>query len=117
MQFLNIFRPAGATAATGVPTPEQSAATDALAQSARRDRVLVFMGMLAPAPNGAMVTRNGDAYAVAEATRTLQSRGGFAFLNASSREEAIEIVKAFLNGAGDGECELLEVTTEPLKLD
>ncbi len=32
--------------------------------------------------------------------------GGFAILQASSREEAVERVKAFLKIAGDGECEL-----------
>ena len=34
---------------------------------------------------------------------------GYAFLNASSREEAIEFAKQFMAVAGDGVCELRQV--------
>ena len=35
--------------------------------------------------------------------------GGFALLQANSKEEAIELVKTFLKVAGDGECELRQL--------
>jgi hypothetical protein len=35
--------------------------------------------------------------------------GGFALLQAGSKEEAVERVKQFLHVAGDGECELRQV--------
>lgn len=35
--------------------------------------------------------------------------GGFAVLQARSKEEAIELVKQFLHVAGDGECELRQL--------
>jgi hypothetical protein len=35
--------------------------------------------------------------------------GGFAFLDADSKEEAIELCKAFLKVAGEGTCELRQV--------
>jgi hypothetical protein len=35
--------------------------------------------------------------------------GGFALMNLSSREELIELTKRFLEVAGDGECEILEM--------
>ena len=35
--------------------------------------------------------------------------GGFALLQANSKEDAIELVKQFLDVAGDGECELRQV--------
>jgi hypothetical protein len=35
--------------------------------------------------------------------------GGFALLEAKSKEEAIELVKQFLHTAGDGECELRQL--------
>jgi hypothetical protein len=39
--------------------------------------------------------------------------GGFALLQANSKEEAIELVKQFLHLAGDGECELRQVFDAP----
>jgi hypothetical protein len=35
--------------------------------------------------------------------------GGFAFLNAESKDEAIELCKAFLKVAGPGTCELRQI--------
>jgi hypothetical protein len=35
--------------------------------------------------------------------------GGFALLRANSKEEALEMVKNFLQVAGDGECELRQL--------
>jgi hypothetical protein len=35
--------------------------------------------------------------------------GGFAILQANSKEEAIELAKTFLQAAGDGECELRQL--------
>jgi hypothetical protein len=35
--------------------------------------------------------------------------GGFALLKASSKEEAIELTKRFLQVAGDGECEIRQI--------
>ena len=35
--------------------------------------------------------------------------GGFAILQADSKEEAVEYIKQFLKVAGDGECELRQV--------
>ena len=39
--------------------------------------------------------------------------GGFALLQANSKEEAIELVKQFLHDAGDGECELRQIYEAP----
>jgi len=39
--------------------------------------------------------------------------GGFAILNAASREEAIQITKDFLQVAGDGMCELRQLYEAP----
>ena len=35
--------------------------------------------------------------------------GGFAFLNAGSKEEAIELCKSFLKVAGPGTCEIRQI--------
>jgi hypothetical protein len=39
--------------------------------------------------------------------------GGFAILEASSKAEAIELTKTFLDVAGDGECEIRQLFTAP----
>jgi hypothetical protein len=35
--------------------------------------------------------------------------GGFAFLNADSKDEAIELCKVFLKAAGPGTCEIRQI--------
>jgi len=42
-------------------------------------------------------------------TESKEIVGGFALINANSKEEAIQYVKDFLQVAGDGECELRQV--------
>ena len=37
--------------------------------------------------------------------------GGFAILEAASKEEAIELARTFLGIAGDGECEIRQIFT------
>ena len=37
--------------------------------------------------------------------------GGFAILQANSKEEAIELARKFLDVAGDGECEIRQIFT------
>ena len=39
--------------------------------------------------------------------------GGFAILDAGSKQEAIELVKRFLDVAGDGECEIRQIFEAP----
>jgi hypothetical protein len=39
--------------------------------------------------------------------------GGFALLNAASKEEAIQLTRDFLKAAGDGECELRQLYEMP----
>ena len=50
-----------------------------------------------------MAVRFLSIYGVKELT------GGFAILNAKSKEEAIELTKGFLALAGDGECEVRQL--------
>jgi hypothetical protein len=42
-------------------------------------------------------------------TESKEVVGGFAILKANSNKEAIELVKNFLQAAGDGECELRQI--------
>jgi hypothetical protein len=42
-------------------------------------------------------------------TESKEVIGGLAILQASSKEEALELVKDFIRVAGDGECELRQI--------
>ena len=46
-------------------------------------------------------------------TESKEVVGGFAILEAKSKEEAIEMVRQFLRVAGDGECEIRQIFTAP----
>jgi hypothetical protein len=48
-------------------------------------------------------------------TESKEIVGGFAIMQAKSKEEAIEHVKQFIRVAGDGECELRQVFENPAK--
>ena len=46
-------------------------------------------------------------------TESKEVIGGFALLDAKSKDEAVELTKRFLEVAGDGECELRELYEVP----
>jgi hypothetical protein len=64
-----------------------------------------------PSAKGARVRRVGDKITVIDGpfAETKELVGGFALLQAKSKEEAIELVKTFLKVASDGECELRQL--------
>jgi hypothetical protein len=45
-------------------------------------------------------------------TESKEVVGGFAILEAKSKEDAIRLAREFLKVAGDGECELRQIFTE-----
>jgi hypothetical protein len=64
-----------------------------------------------PSARGARVRLSNDKVTVIDGpfAETKEVIGGFALLEAKSKEEAIELVKQFLHTAGDGECELRQL--------
>jgi hypothetical protein len=44
-------------------------------------------------------------------TESKEVVGGFAILEAATKEEAIELARTFLGVAGDGECEIRQIFT------
>jgi hypothetical protein len=64
-----------------------------------------------PSALGARVRRAGDKITVTDGP-FIESRevvGGFALLQANSKEEAIKLTKDFLQVAGEGECEIRQL--------
>jgi hypothetical protein len=108
MRFLSIYK----SAETGLPpTQEEMATMGKLIEDGMKAGYLVSVEGCLPSANGARIRRSGGTVTVTDGpfTEAKEVIGGFALMQASSREEAIEHVKQFLQVAGDGECELRQV--------
>ena len=72
-----------------------------------------------PSANGARVRLSNGNLTVTDGpfTESKELVGGFAILQANSKAEAIELVKGFLQAAGDGECEVRQVFEAPQNAD
>lgn len=105
MRYLTIWRPAAGEEGAP-PDPAHMAAMGKLVEEAMASGQLINTEPLAPRASGARVTLSGGRYTVSDET---ERAGGYAFLNAASREEAIEFCKQFMGHAGDGVVELRQV--------
>jgi hypothetical protein len=108
MRFLAIYR----TAETGVPpTPEHMAEMGRLIEEMTRAGVLLATEGCQPSALGARVRRSGATLSVTDGpfAETKEVVGGFALIQAKSKEEAIEWTKRFLKVAGDGESEIRQL--------
>src|SRR5689334_6894819 len=105
MRFLSIYK----SAETGVPpTEEHIAEMGALIEKGMKAGWLLATEGCLPSALGARVRRSGANVTVTDGpfTESKEIVGGFALIEASSKEEAIALCKDFLDVAGDGECEL-----------
>ena len=108
MRFLSIYK----TAETGTPpTPEEMSRMGQLIEEAMREGWLLGTEGCLPSAMGARVRRSGEKVTVSDGpfTESKELVGGFAILQAASKEEAIELCRRFLGVAGDGECELRQL--------
>jgi hypothetical protein len=89
-------------------SPEAMADMQGLVEESFRSGTLVLTGGLLPVKNGgARVRASGGQITIdGLSTEAKELTGGFAILQAKSREEAIQLTERFLKIAGDGECEL-----------
>jgi hypothetical protein len=64
-----------------------------------------------PTALGARVRQSDGKVTVTDGpfTETKEVVGGFALLKATSKEEAVELLKKFLSHVGEGECELRQL--------
>jgi len=106
MRYLSIYRPEAGVEG-GDPTPEMMAAMGRLIEEWTAKGKLISTEPLTPRDHCARVrlSPEGD-FSVAEET---VRAGGFAFLNADSKEEAVELCKSFLKVAGPGTCEIRQI--------
>jgi len=108
MRFLSIYM----TAERSVPpTKEEMDTMSKLVEDGMKAGYLLAVEGCMPSASGARVRRSGKKLTVTDGpfTEAKEVVGGLALLQANSKEEAIELVKEFLQVAGDGECELRQL--------
>ena len=105
MRYLTIYRPESGQEG-GMPSPAHMAAMGKLIEDMTRAGKLISTEPLTVRANCARVRLSNGEFTVSDET---ERAGGYAFLEADSREEAIELCKAFLKVAGDGTSEIRQV--------
>ncbi len=108
MRYMMIVKGDENFAASGPPPMELMEAIGKLGEEATKAGKMVSMGGLHHSSKGATIRLKGGKLITTDGpfTEAKEVVGGFAILNAKSREEVLELNKRFLNVAGDGECEI-----------
>lgn len=110
MLFLSLFTPA--VAPSGPPSAEHMAEMGRLIETMSKAGVLVATGGIKSRNTGMKIARRQDRVTAEDgpvAGSSLMPAAGYALLRASSREELARHVKTFLQVAGEGTCEIIEV--------
>jgi hypothetical protein len=112
MKFVSIYK----SKETGVPpsTEEMERMGKLIEEGMKAGYLLAVEGCL-PSATGARVRLSSGKVTVVDGpfTEAKEVVGGLAILQANSKAEAIQLVKNFLNIAGDGECELRQLYEAP----
>jgi hypothetical protein len=118
MRFLMIFKPdeeATKRNEAGVPpTQQEIAQMGKLIEEMAKAGVLLSTEGCQGSSKGARVRRSGERVTVTDGpfTEAKEIVGGFAIVKAKSKAEAIEWAKRFLDVAGNGESEILQLHEE-----
>jgi hypothetical protein len=108
MRFLSIYK---SVERNTPPTPKEMEKMGKLVEDGMKAGTLLATEGCMPSAKGARVRLSNKKVKVTDGpfTESKEVVGGFAILHANSKEEAIELVKGFLQVAGDGECELRQL--------
>jgi len=111
MRFLSIYKSVERNAP---PSQEEMARMGKLVEEGMKGGWLLGTEGCLPSALGARVRSSGGKLTVTDGpfTEAKEVVGGFAILEAKSKEEAIQLAKDFLRVAGDGECELRQLFGE-----
>lgn len=112
MRFLTIFSHVERHAP---PTQAEMEAMGKLIDQMKRDGTLITTEGCLPSALGARVRRSGDKVTVTDGpfAETKELVGGFAIIEAKSKEHAIELTRTFLQVAGDGVSEIRQLYEQP----
>lgn len=108
MRFLSIYK---AVERNTPPTQEEITAMGKLIEEGMKAGWLLGTEGCLPSKQGARVRRSEGKVTVTDGpfTESKELVGGFAILQADSKEEAIQLAKNFLSVVGQGECELRQL--------
>jgi hypothetical protein len=112
MRFLSIYK--GVERDTPPTTAEMATMGTFIEESAKAGWLLTTEGCQ-PSALGARVRLADGKVTVIDGpfTEAKEVVGGFAIIEASSKEEAVTWTRRFLEVAGDGECEIRQLYEEP----
>jgi hypothetical protein len=112
MRYLSIYR---STEKSVPPTQEEMAKMGKLVEDGFKAGYLLATEGCMPSATGARVRHNTGKLTVTDGpfTEAKEVIGGMAILKANSKQEAIELVKQFLQVVGEGECELRQLYEVP----
>ena len=112
MRFLSIFK---SVERTTPPSVELVSRMQQLIEEGMKSGELVATEGCLPSATGARVRLDAGKITVTDGpfTEAKELIGGFALLEAESKEEAIAIAKKFLAVAGEGECEIRQLCNTP----
>jgi hypothetical protein len=113
MRFLCIYKPAKPEGAP--PTEGEMEKMGKYIEESFKSGVLLATEGCLPSALGARVRKSNGQFKVTDGpfTEAKEIVGGFALIQAKSKEEAIQITKDFLNIAGDGETEVRQIYEPP----
>ena len=108
MRFLSVYSHAERNTP---PSADEMANMGKLIEEMMRSGNLISTEGCLPSALGARVRRAGSKTTVTDGpfTEAKEVIGGFALLEADSKEHAIELTKRFLDVAGDGLCEIRQI--------
>src|SRR5262245_7496268 len=112
MRFLSIYK---SRETNTPPSAENMAEMGKLIEEGFRKGWLLSTEGCLPSAKGARVRLSDGKITVTDGpfTETKELVGGFAILQADSKEGAIELARIFLPVAGDGECEIRQLYEAP----
>ena len=111
MRFISLFT----HEPKGPPTPELIAEMGKLIEEGMKAGWLLATEGVAAGTAGTRVRQSGGKVTVVDGpfTEAKEVIGGYALLEAKSREAAIELARRFLKVAGDGVCEMYPLYEAP----
>ena len=112
MRFLSIYKNVERNC---MPSAEEMAGMGKLIEEWMKSGKLLATEGCMPSAMGARVRRDGSKTSVVDGpfTEAKEIVGGFAILNAPSKEAAVEYAKEFLDFVGEGECEVRQLYDMP----
>jgi hypothetical protein len=109
MRFLCLYKSAKPEGTP--PTQQEMAEMGKLIEESMKSGTLLATEGCLPSAKGARIRLSGEKFTVTDGpfTESKEVIGGFALIQAQSKQEAIEFTKKFLKVAGDGETEIRQV--------